>query len=365
MKRLIKSANFTDIHFGRKTNSIIHNQDCLNFIEWFCDNVTSDPEIDHINFLGDWNENRSALNIHTLNYAYRGAKMINSLGLPVFFIVGNHDLYYRNSREVHSVIHHNQFNNFSVIDNTIVIKEIGTGDGVLMCPYLFHDEYSSLSQYLHLKTWWGHFEFKGFFITGNGTKMPVGPDADDFKGPTHIFSGHFHKRQAFPDTNVVYIGNAFPADFGDAGDNERGMMTYNHESDEVLFYDWEDCPKYVKTQLSQLIEDKKRRTQILVPNARVKCLVDIPIDFEESNYLRQKFVADHSLRELVLEESVEIRSALEETESDIDWGDTKLQGIDELVLHMLHEIGTTHIDNDLLVDIYNNIKLPSIDTPIS
>ena len=30
-----KAAVFTDIHFGLKSNSLQHNQDCLDFVDWF------------------------------------------------------------------------------------------------------------------------------------------------------------------------------------------------------------------------------------------------------------------------------------------------------------------------------------------
>ena len=32
-----KAAVFTDIHFGLKNNSSIHNQDCEDYIDWFID----------------------------------------------------------------------------------------------------------------------------------------------------------------------------------------------------------------------------------------------------------------------------------------------------------------------------------------
>ena len=40
-----KGAYFTDIHFGRRNSCAIHNQDCTDFIEWFCGNVRKDPSI--------------------------------------------------------------------------------------------------------------------------------------------------------------------------------------------------------------------------------------------------------------------------------------------------------------------------------
>ena len=30
-----KVAAFTDIHFGLKSNSSTHNQDCLDFVDWY------------------------------------------------------------------------------------------------------------------------------------------------------------------------------------------------------------------------------------------------------------------------------------------------------------------------------------------
>ena len=352
-KKLQRGAYFTDIHFGKKANSSVHNQDCLNYIKWFCEQVKKN-DIDYIAFLGDWNENRSALNIHTLHHSYIGAKMINELGLPVYFVVGNHDLYYRNSRDVHSVITHAEFDNFIIIDQPTVVEEI---EGkVLFSPYLFHDEYPSLTEYLDIPIWAGHFEFKGFVITGYSITMPTGPDAEDFKGPKHIISGHFHRRQAQPDSNVIYIGNTFPMDFGDAGQTDRGMMFYDHSKDEMWFEDWPDLPRYTKTRLTDILDEEKQK-KILFPDARVNCLVDVPISFEESTYLKQMFKDNFKLREFVLEEAPDIKVALSDTETEIDWDNMELQGVDDLVILMLDGIESDHIDNNLLKQQYQEIKV--------
>jgi len=346
-KTLNKIATLTDVHFGKKSNSEVHNQDCLDFINWFCDYVRAAGDIDCVGFLGDWNENRSALNISTLNYSYQGAKLLNELGIPVFFIIGNHDLYHRNTREVHSVIPFAEFDNFVLIEEPTVIKEI-YGEA-LFAPYLFHHEYPALVKYNNIPVWFGHFEFKGFEVTGYGMKMPTGPEAKDFSGPSYIFSGHFHKRQV--DGNVIYTGNIMPMDFGDAGDIERGLMIYDFKQKEILFENWEDCPRYTKTTLTELMSGSVK----LHKGARVKCVVDVPISFEESGALRQEFVEKYKLREFSLEESIEIQRALEENDMDISGDELKLAGVDELVNHMLSEISSEHISNKKLVTIYNSL----------
>lgn len=347
MKKLKKTASFTDIHWGCKGNSEQHNQDCINYIDWFCEQVKQDPTIDNIVFGGDWFETRSALNIMTMNYSYRGAKKLNDLGLPVFFIIGNHDLYHRHTRELYSTINFHEFNNFQIINEPTLIPNLG--NGALLCPYLFHDEYPTLAKYLTTPVWWGHFEFKGFVITGYNVLMPHGPDPDDFKGPKRIFSGHFHKRQQ--NRNIVYIGNTFPTNYSDAGDSERGMAVYEYSTDNLVFTDWKDCPKYTKTLLSNILDN----TITINPHSRVKCVVDIPITFEESNYLRQKYLTDFSLRDFTMEESQVLSDAITETTAS-PTVPTELSSVNDLVIQMLNDISSDKLDNQTLINIYRDLR---------
>ena len=99
MHKLKRAGMFTDIHFGRKNNSKIHNEDCKNFINWFKGQCL-EYEVDHIVFLGDWFEERTAIDSLTSKYAMDCAATLNELDVPIYFIVGNHDLYYRDNREV-------------------------------------------------------------------------------------------------------------------------------------------------------------------------------------------------------------------------------------------------------------------------
>ena len=353
-KVLKKGAFMTDIHFGKKANSRVHNEDCINYLKWFKQQVEEIGDVDYIGFLGDWNENRSAINIDTLNYSYQGAKILDSIGLPVYFIVGNHDLHRRHTRDVHSVIPYQELKNFTIVDEPLVADNIG--DGMLWCPYLFSTEYPDLQKYLNIPIWAGHFEFRGFVITGYTITMNTGPDPKDYKGPKHIFSGHFHKRQAHD--QVVYIGNTFPMDYGDAGDNARGMMVYDHVEDDVTFIDWDQCPTYMKTTLTALTDGEVK----VEKNARVKCIVDIPISFQESQELRSYFLDKFELREFAMEESREISSAISSTESSVSWDDeTKLKGVNELIVEMLDELKGDVVDNklidkDMLIEIYQGLR---------
>ncbi len=335
---------FTDIHWGKKNNSLMHNQDCDDYVDWFIGEVKS-RGVNVVMFLGDWFENRNSVNVMTLNYSHRALKKLNSLGIPVYIIVGNHDLYHRENRSVFST---NVFDEFS---NVILISEpTQINDEIMMSPYIFKDEYPELAKFNHLKYWMGHFEFRNFVVTGSDRKMEQGPDHKMFAGPTHIFSGHFHKRQALD--NVIYIGNCFPMDYGDAWDDKRGAAFLDTETADVDFIDWEDCPKYRKVKLSSVLTDPNLT---FPPKTRVRCVIDAEIGYSDAQQLRDELTKQLGLREFVLEENLyEKKDAIagEEVLEDFD-----LSSLNDAVVKMIESgvSGTTTIDPAKLIHIYERL----------
>lgn len=340
-----KVAMFTDIHFGKKSNSAMHNQDCLDFVRWFCAEVKKDPEISHVVFLGDWFENRNAVNVMTMNFAHEALIALNNLGLPLHIIIGNHDLYHRENRKVYSTRVFDEFEHVVMVNEPMVIN-----NQMLICPFLFRDEYATLAQYSKLPYWLGHFEFRNFVITGTDRRMDHGPDHKIFKEPTYIFSGHFHKRQA--NDNVVYIGNTFPMDYGDAWDDARGMCVLDTRDDDVTFTDWVDCPKYRKVKLSDVLGDP---TLVFPEKCRVRCMIDVDIGYSEAQTLREEMIKQLQLREFSLEENLlQKKDALagEEMLEDFD-----LSSLNDAVIRMLETglASTTTIDPHKLVEIYGKL----------
>lgn len=344
-----KLAIFTDIHFGRRSNSRIHNQDCLDFVLWFCDVVSKDLSYTHVCFLGDWFENRSTVNIETLEMSYKSLKALNSLGIPVYFVVGNHDLYQRTTRDLYSTRMFGELSNFKVVDRVII------EDGLLFSPYLFEDEYKELTKHLNLWAWLGHFEFRNFVVTGLNTVLGHGPDHTQFSGPKKILSGHFHKRQQ--QDNVVYVGNTFPMDFGDVDDQERGMCTYDVLADKLSFEAWPEAPSFMKVNLSDVINGNFSPE----PRARVKCLADVKLSFLEAQELREGMVETFQLRDFSLTDD---RTAIQEVlEGDnLAMDDSVLQSvsIDELVikqLKMIEQDANAKVEADMLVALYQDLPI--------
>lgn len=341
-KPIKKVALFTDIHFGKKNNSTVHNQDCLDFVEWFCEEVKKEPGITHIGFLGDWYENRSAISISTLSYSYKALKMLNDLGLPVLFCVGNHDLYYRHTRDIHSVDMFNEMSNFVVFDKITVI------DNTLWAPFLFENEYQDLAAHLNLDYFFGHFEFRGFRLTGYNNIAEHGPDPTLFKGPKGIYSGHYHQRQS--QGNVHYIGNTFPMDFSDTADYQRGLCIVDIDKGKHTFTDWPACPKYLKTTLSSIIDNKVT----LMPKMYVEATVDQEFTYSQAQDLKDELVKGFELRDFKLDEAAKAVV----TEAALDDADiTESMSIDEIVVDSIQKMEYSgNIKPDRLSGMYVSLK---------
>ena len=335
---------FTDIHFGKKNNSIQHNQDCLDFVTWFCDKVKEEGNVSHVVFMGDWFENRNAVNVMTMTFAHQALTLLNELNLPVYVVIGNHDLYHRENRKVFSTKVFDQFNNVTLVNEPIVVE-----NKLLVCPFMFKQEYPELAKYSKLPYWMGHFEFRNFVITGSDRKMEHGPDHSQFKDPTYIFSGHYHRRQALD--NVVYIGNTFPMDYGDAWDDARGMCVLDTSNDDVNFYDWEAGPKYRKVKLSDILSGA---VSSFPPKCRVRCSIDVSIGYSDAQALREEITKQLQLREFALEENINEKKDAIAGEGDEAIDDFDLSSLNDAVIKMLQTgiTGTTTIDPGKLVEIY-------------
>lgn len=307
---------FTDIHFGAHHNSTQHNEDCLKFIDWFIQQCKR-KNIDTIFFLGDWFEHRNSISTLTQKYSICALRKLNQSGFKVIFLIGNHDLYHRHNREVHSAEFFKELENLIIIDNPCRYKDI------LLLPYLFKDEYPMLVNDVNKSTYvFGHLEFRNFFLTGTNSRSEIGYQHQMFSGPKYIFSGHFHKRQATD--NIIYIGNPFGTSYADAGDYSRGACFLDMQTNEVDFEDYEG-PSYIKTSLSILLDD----LSVIKQYARIKCILDVDISYSEAQSLKKDLIETFNLRELSLEENaIERQQALSES---------TLDELDELDLSILNE----------------------------
>jgi DNA repair exonuclease SbcCD nuclease subunit len=289
-------------------------------------------------FLGDWNNNRASINILTLNYSIKALEHLNANFDRVFFIPGNHDLYYRDKRDVQSVEWAKHLKNVTICNDWV-----NEGD-VIIAPWLVGDDHKKISK-LCGRYVFGHFELPHFLMNA----MVAMPDHSEIKREHfshfgHVFSGHFHKRQT--SNNITYIGNCFPHNYADAGDDDRGIMMLEWGG-QPEYHSWPDQPTYRVLSLSDLLN---RTDEVLKPKMHVRVNIDIDISYEEANFIKETFIKSHDLREI---------SILRNKNTDMDQyemkGNVNFQTVDQIVTNQLNLITSEQYDSSLLLDLYRGL----------
>jgi DNA repair exonuclease SbcCD nuclease subunit len=332
-----KVAVCTDIHFGLKSNSLTHNQDCSNFIDWFIETAQAN-ECETGMFLGDWSHQRAAINMQTLQYSLRSLEKLSAAFDRFYFIPGNHDLYYRDRRDIYSTEWARHIPNIQIVND--FFKD---GD-VIIAPWLVGDDHKRLAK-MSARYMFGHFELPHFKMNAM-VEMPDHGELkiENFAGIESVYSGHFHLRQH--KKNINYIGNCFPHNFADAGDEARGMMIKQWgEPDQ--YHAWPGQPLYRVMKLSEVIDNG---ANILKPNMHVRVELDIDISYEEANFIKDTFVRDYNLREMAL-----IPSKRTDINVDLAPGEVKFESVDQIVTDQLTNIESEFYDPKLLLKIYQNL----------
>lgn len=333
-----KAACFTDIHFGNKNNSRQHNMDCEDFLYWFIAEA-KERGCETCIFLGDWHHHRASVNVSTLNYSVSNFKRLSEAFEDVYLLVGNHDLFYREKREINSFEFANVYDNLHIINDDI----IQTGD-VALVPWLVGNEWKKMKT-LKSKYVFGHFELPHFMMNAI-VEMPDHGElkADDFKAADYVFSGHFHKRQTRD--KVHYLGSPFAHNYADAWDDDRGAM-FLEWGGEPVYVNY-DGPRYVRLNLSDLIDKPE---DYLNNKTYCRAILDVPISYEEANFIKETFITQFNPRELAL-----IPQQKEELSFDPGQdGDYIVESVDQIVYNQLQSVESEMINQKLLMDIYKDL----------
>ena len=336
MQTFKRAAVFTDIHFGNKGNSRQFNQDCDRFIDWFIEDAQA-KGCETFIFMGDWHHHRANINIDTLGYSLKGLEKLAKAFEKTYFLLGNHDLYFKDSRVVNSVEWAKN------IPNVEIIHEPYYTEDCAFIPWLVGEEWKELKEAKSMPYVFGHFELPHFLMNA----MVSMPDTNELRAEhlqhhDYVFSGHFHKRQV--KSNIHYIGNSFPHNYSDANDFARGWMELEHGGDPI-YHDWADCPKYQTASLSELLHN----SSILKNNAYVRVDIDTDITYEDSNFVKDTFMRQYKLREMTFIQQRDM------TQYDSTEVPQAFESIDEIVHNQIMAVDSDHYDSNLLLEIYKNL----------
>ena len=142
------------------------------------------------------------------------------------------------------------------------------------------------------------------------------------------------------------MGNAFPHNYADAGDDARGMMVLEWD-EEPVFHSWPDQPVYRVYKLSEVLDNPDG---LLIKNAHVRVHLDIDISYEESNFIREQLIPKHELREMSL---IPVKN--DEHAQDLAPGEISFESVDSIIIEQIKNIESDFYDKGVLLEIYQSI----------
>lgn len=247
----------SDIHLGVRNNSISWQENIENYFDNFfiplIKKYSSDESF--VLILGDVFDDRKSISIDTLNLTMDILDKVSGI-LPVYIILGNHDMFKRCDNNINSLKIFERHKYIHIIKKpTIVSHNIGLhlDNHSLLLPHQgdvqkesqiisdFLDEYGSeLKEYPNLI--FTHTDIAGLKYDNNkniNTGVVLKKNAN-----IKLFSGHIHKRQETP--KVTYVGSPYHLKRSDIG-NDKGVYRIN-------FLKPKDKPKFYKNTYSPIFQ---------------------------------------------------------------------------------------------------------------
>ncbi len=224
----------TDQHFGVRNDNQFYVERYRKFYTEVVLPTIDKEGITEVLCLGDTFDRRKGVNFHSLEAAKdMWFRPLQDRGIKLTMLIGNHDIYYKNTLRVNSPeLLLGEFDNIDIITEPVE-KEIG-GRKMFLMPWVCDENRE--------KTWetiketdasicCGHLELIGFSPIP-GVTMTHGDDAKDFAKFDLVCSGHFHCKSS--KGNVTYLGNPCQLYWNDYG-HDRGFHILNTNTKKLKF----------------------------------------------------------------------------------------------------------------------------------
>ena len=217
----MKIAILNDTHCGIRNSSDIFLDNAAKFYGETFFPYLKEHDITQIVHLGDYYDNRKAINIKCLNHNRKHfLEPLRDLGIRMDIIPGNHDTYYKDTNNPNSLKELLGFfiNEVAIIENPTVLEYESLRLALL--PWITKDnEEESLKFIRNCKAdiLAGHLELYGFEMM-RGIKSDHGMQADVFSRFETVLSGHYHTKSNRD--NVHYLGSQLEFFWSDCNDKK-------------------------------------------------------------------------------------------------------------------------------------------------
>lgn len=266
-----KFAIFTDLHLGIHQNSSTWHNIALQWADWFVGELKT-KNIKDIIFMGDFFHSRSEISVNTIHASSEFLSKFTDFNLTM--IVGNHDSYYKQKSDIHSLSILNGYPNIKIYDKTTSI--ILHDKKVTFCPWGFNYEDIESSDII-----FGHFEIESFKMNVHKLCETGTKPKDLLKKSKLIFSGHFHlnEEREYDEGKIIYAGSPFQLDFGER-DTPKGYYIIDFKNLSYEFVKNNITPEHKRFLVSNLLDKEELPEDIkkAIKGNFIKIVVDKQVE---------------------------------------------------------------------------------------
>lgn len=326
---------FTDLHLGLKSGSKTRLAICANVIKEIIRFIKTNG-INACIFLGDWHHVRSSTENNVMNVSY---KLMSALAkqCKIYCILGNHDIYMKNTVDINSMVIFNNINNVCIVSN---VEEISiNGNKSLMVPWL-----SDLSNYENecYDMIFGHFDISSkylirSYIEDNTAKITtnkkisklidtdkmlnshnmhnagdfIGDFIDVVKRNGIAFSGHIHGRKEFiaKGRNFIFVGSPYQQNLGEKN-NTCGFYVLD-DTNKYEFHEITSVPKHIEIRMSEVAKNIDCFDFSVIKNNILHKIYDVEIDNVTDAKISQKINDWQPYEELLPDYDIDLSTSSE------------------------------------------------------
>ena len=223
-----------DTHFGVRSDS----PNFLALQDKFYTNVflpyLIENDIKVVWQLGDMFDRRKYINFNTLAESKRFFfQPLQDAGIEIHTLLGNHDLYYRESLSVNSTgLLLGEFTNLHIYDKMTKWDVDNTSIDII--PWICKENVEEAFEFIRdskSDLCFGHFEILGFSMY-KGMESHDGLSGNLFAKYEGVYSGHFHTKS--DKENIHYVGTPYEMTWSDYND-QKGFHIFDTETRQTEF----------------------------------------------------------------------------------------------------------------------------------
>ena len=260
----------TDTHLGVRNSSIEWLEIMKEYFrDFFIPLLKREKKDgDFLIHVGDVFDSRHSLNLLVMNEGISIFEEISKI-MPIVIILGNHDIYKKNSNDVNSVKILKWIPNIAVLEEPEIIRV--SGKKLLFMPWraTHQDEHDCISNnpadFLFC-----HTDVQGLKFNRN-TVIESGLDLSLLKAFRKVYAGHIHYAQK--KGNFRMLGCPYPMTRSDIN-NEKGIWCLDIITEEETFYPNTVSPKFIRMAFERVLDMEELEAKETFRNNFVDILVD-------------------------------------------------------------------------------------------